>query len=342
MSDPDQNILDDLNNFDDIFHDYGDDLDENEDVDLDFLPYFTNPSKNAGNDDSKDAELIDLELDLVKDKDKDTEQQLSQKLSQLSASNEQETTTAKRPLLTPSSPVSIMKKLKTDIIDPLQTDEMPDYLLDKSKAFEKYMNPYLTSNTTNLTMEDLRQVAFLQHKLALIELHISLWTTYLHSGTGQILNVEESPWQIVNSFQLRATRAPLCIWPEKLKSIIPADQQANVLNYVTQKIRQLRTQHLSYKTQLNKRKAELKDHFTSEIDEKINKFVQDYGMILRRIIIESQIVIIKYDYYDQLFLSDFKHELHYADQVRFSILLHNIFFIFNFRSKYLKIFVKVN
>ncbi|CAF1674880.1 unnamed protein product, partial [Adineta ricciae] len=45
----------------------------------------------------------------------------------------------KHSALTPTSPVSLMKKLKSDITDPLSSEEMPDYLLNDSRTFEQYM-----------------------------------------------------------------------------------------------------------------------------------------------------------------------------------------------------------
>ncbi|UJR29606.1 hypothetical protein I4U23_017154 [Adineta vaga] len=308
-----------LNRFDDIFHDYGDDLDEKDDLDIDFLEHFTNPSKNSNNRDDDDND------------NNDTEQHLSQKLNQLSPSNEQTTatTTTKRPLLTPSSPTSIMKKLKSDLIQPISTtDEMPDYLLNDSKTFEQIMHPYLQANTSNLTIEDLRQVAYLEHQLALLNLHVSLWKTYLHSGTGQLINTEPSVWQISMSTILHTTtRTPLRIWPEKLKSIILADPNHNSTqinqityetcsNYVSQKLTDLRKQSRTLESQLNDCKVKLNYRFTSEINETIKNYVQEYGIALHQIFIESQIAIIKYDYYDGLFVSDFHHETYYADQLK--------------------------
>ena len=105
MSNSNQNIADDLDNFDDIFHDYGDDADEKDDAEIDFLAYVTDPSKNTDNVDNP-TEEIDFRFDTS------TEQHLSQRLSQMAASTTEEDTRRKRPALTPTSPVSLMKKIK--------------------------------------------------------------------------------------------------------------------------------------------------------------------------------------------------------------------------------------
>ncbi|UJR12965.1 hypothetical protein I4U23_017139 [Adineta vaga] len=306
-----------LKHFDDIFHEHGDDLDENEDVDIDFLQYFTNPSKDTDNDDSDKA---------------DVEQRLSQKLSQLSASNEPvttTTTTTKRPLLSPTSPESVIKKFKNDLLQPIPvSDEMPDYLSNDNKVFQETIQPYLQANTSNLTIEDLQQIAYLEHKLALLNLHISLWKTYLDSGTGGLMNDESSDWQITMSRRLQLTsRSPLCIWPKKLKSMILADPQHNSTkieqinyvtcnDYVTKKLHYLKKESRIVAHQLNGNKIQLNHRFTSEIDETITNYVQEYGIRLQQIIIEHEIAIIKYDYYDALFVSDFNREIPYADQLK--------------------------
>ena len=314
MSNSNQNIADDLDNFDDIFHDYGDDADEKDDAEIDFLAYVTDPSKNTDNVDNP-TEEIDFRFDTS------TEQHLSQRLSQMAASTTEEDTRRKRPALTPTSPVTLMKKLKSDIADPLSSEEMPDYLLNDSRTFEQYMDE-------SPSIEDLRQIAYLEHKTALIELHIAFWTAHLNSGTGQLLITESAAWQISKSSTRRIERSRFQRWSDKLKAIILADDQVKVpnnhvtyemcFNYVTEKIRQLRTQLTKYRIELKQRKEQLNTHFTAAMDEKIKSFVEDYGMTLRRILIESKIVVIKCDYYDELFKSNFEYEGAYAHQVSHS------------------------
>ncbi len=101
------------------------------------------------------------------------EQHLSQKLSQLSASENVEPPSMivvnKRPATTPTTPPSkaTLKKLRTEV------DDLPKYLSRIEKTFETTMNPLLqqaAATADRITIGDLRQLAVLQHKLELIKL----------------------------------------------------------------------------------------------------------------------------------------------------------------------------
>ncbi|CAF1034034.1 unnamed protein product [Rotaria magnacalcarata] len=99
----------DFDRFDDVFHQYGDDIDEDQDKTADFDHLYVNMNK-GNNDDFIAAQLCDLENDPVIEIQTE-EEHLSQKLSQLSASgktkdkfsNEPTTTAKKRLAITPSA-----------------------------------------------------------------------------------------------------------------------------------------------------------------------------------------------------------------------------------------------
>ncbi|CAF2835473.1 unnamed protein product, partial [Rotaria sp. Silwood2] len=127
----------DVDRFDDIFHKYGDDIDEDEDKIIDFdnlqQRIIQEEDEYNDNDNTEDiipvGEVLDNDSTVILVELTVKEDDLSQKLSQLSASTEAKITThqeqsnesksRKRPVLTPTTPTTISqtgrttKKLKT-------------------------------------------------------------------------------------------------------------------------------------------------------------------------------------------------------------------------------------
>ncbi|CAF4812024.1 unnamed protein product, partial [Rotaria sp. Silwood2] len=147
----------DIDRFNDIFHQYGDDMDEERDPNVDFDNLYMNIGKdNDNNDNNTDVFeiqqlnddkniLVDLTAEVVE------EEHLSQKLSQLSATDiEQEdsdkfkpSTIKKRPALTPTTTTgNITKKMKSN--EEEQSNRMmPRYLSSNNKVFEQVISPVL-------------------------------------------------------------------------------------------------------------------------------------------------------------------------------------------------------
>ncbi|CAF4213461.1 unnamed protein product, partial [Rotaria sp. Silwood2] len=87
MADPHQNFEKDIDRFDDIFHQYGDDMDEDKDINVDFDNLYTIFGKDNNNDDENklEIELLNDTKNILVDPTVEEEEHLSQKLSQLSA-----------------------------------------------------------------------------------------------------------------------------------------------------------------------------------------------------------------------------------------------------------------
>ncbi|CAF1459293.1 unnamed protein product [Rotaria sordida] len=85
MADSDRNIERDINRFDDIFHRCDDDIDEEEDTNIDFDNLYMNIGKDNNNDVIEIEQLNDDKNNLIDSVFK--EENLSQKLSQLSATD---------------------------------------------------------------------------------------------------------------------------------------------------------------------------------------------------------------------------------------------------------------
>ncbi|CAF1411329.1 unnamed protein product [Rotaria sordida] len=127
---------------------------------------------------------------------KSEEQVLSQKLTQLSITTNNQQSTAME-----------------DIADEIK--QIPDYLSKRNESFIQMINQVIsiTANlaTTNKTKKELRQIAILIYKIMVIQISNSLWTTYLKSGMGQL---------IIQSKEQVNCLTNLHIWPKEIKSII--------------------------------------------------------------------------------------------------------------------------
>ncbi|CAF1435042.1 unnamed protein product, partial [Rotaria sordida] len=130
MADPHRNFEKDINQFDDILHRYGDDMDEDKDPNVDFDNLYMNIGKDNENDDDEEiVEIVQFNdnksvlIDLTTAAEEaEGEEHLSQKLSQLSATDKEQedsdkfkrSTVKKRPALTPSTTTdNISKKMKS-------------------------------------------------------------------------------------------------------------------------------------------------------------------------------------------------------------------------------------
>ncbi|CAF3050590.1 unnamed protein product [Rotaria sp. Silwood2] len=314
MADPHQNFEKDIDRFDDIFHQYGDDMDEDKDINVDFDNLYTIFGKDNNNDDENklEIELLNDTKNILVDPTVEEEEHLSQKLSQLSAiDKEQEdidkskrSTIKKRPTLTPSTTTdNISKKMKQNEEEQLNSI-VPRYLSSNNQAFEQMINPVLQKTRSSISIEYLREIALLIHQLECIDLDRLLWTTYLRSGTGTL--------------KPQATTT-LFLWPAEVKTKMITRGRTTVsdpneidydscLDYVQRVLRKFQSQTEHYQAQLKERKQHLNNCWTCEIEEAIMKFVQQHIIPLYKVPIEGQIVTVEYDYNDRLIELEYKQQ----------------------------------
>ncbi|CAF4589393.1 unnamed protein product, partial [Rotaria sp. Silwood2] len=310
MADPHRNIERDIDRFDDIFHQYGDDMDEEEDSNVDFDNLSMNIGKDNDNDDDNtdvfeieklnDEKniLVDLTAEVVEE-----EEHLSQKLSQLSATDKEQedsdkfkpSTIKKRPALTTSTTtVNIPKKMKLDE-EEQSSSQIPRYLSSNNKAFEQMINPVLQKTRRSINIEYLREIALLIHQLECIDLDRLLWTTYLRSGTGTLKPQETTT---------------LSLWPKEVKTKMIARGRTTVsdpneidhdscLDYVQRVLQKFRNQTEHYQGQLKERIQYLDKYWTCEIEEAITKFVQQHIAAVDKVTTKGLIATVEYDYNDR-------------------------------------------
>jgi hypothetical protein len=227
--------------------------------------------------------------------------QLSTKDTNNDGNSEEEylSTNTKRQLSTPSTPDVISKKtrLEADDDDENQKEEpIPGYLKSTNQIFDQLLTDHIMqSSITTMTMEDLRQLAILKHKMAAIPLRKKLWTTYFKSGTGQ--------WQTQHSSKTTVDRR---IWPMEVKKMISSTSNAMDINQqkdeqkicetlVHQHFKELNNTMEQYQNEFNKKKKDLIG-YTDDMEKKIEAFVQQNGIRPLQMKLDYQIAILEYDY----------------------------------------------
>ncbi|CAF4772188.1 unnamed protein product [Rotaria sp. Silwood1] len=315
MTNRDRNIERDIDRFDDIFHHYGDDIDEDKDTTVDFDHLYTIFGKDNDMDETDvvETELFNdnknISVDLTVEEE---EEHLSQKLSQLSAVDKEQdlnnkfksSTVNKRPTLTPSTTIeNISKKMKFDKEEQI-SHLIPRYLSSNTKTFEQMINPILQKTRISISIEYLREIALLIHQIECVNLDQLLWTTYLRSGTGTL-----KP----------QTNTTLYLWPVEVKQRMMDRGQttasnpneighASCLDYVQRVLQKFQNQTDHYQAQLKERKQRLLNCWTCEIEEAITKFVRQYVEALYKITTEGLIAAVEYDYHDRLIQLEYEQE----------------------------------
>ena len=239
----------------------------------------------------------------------------------------------KRSALTPSTPATpraVIKKIKVapkDSASVVQATSMPSYLSHTQKKFDEIITPHLpadaTSATTTILVEELRQMAFLEHQLQLVNIDLTLWTVYLHSGTAKLKQAIDEDRSVQETLFQPLTTLPLneypCIWPKRLRSTMISDaelqlqknsniDQNTYLNYVNKTLAQFNEQIRSYGKQKEQRRKRLQSNLTPEIEQVIDNFVEEHGIALYRIVHEGLVAAVKYNYLDRMGELEFQRE----------------------------------
>jgi len=290
---------------------------------------FDNLSMNIGQD-NDDDELFEIEQPVASetvavDLNPQEEEHLSQKLSQLSASDKESSqskdiTNKKKRSVVTTSTIDIRKKMKpseeeeADVSSDEDSDEsddlMPKYLLSTNAAFQQMMIRLLQQNASAINIENLRAIALLIHKLECIKLDMRLWVTYLHSGTGK-LNLPEQQQQEQEQAATSIRHPTLLMWPKQVKTHMISQGCAtssnpneiddeSCLNHVHTVLEKFQNQTISYETELKQSKEQLSTGWTSEMEEAITGFVEKNVRTFYGIEIDLKISSVEYAYRDRL------------------------------------------
>ncbi|CAF1411339.1 unnamed protein product [Rotaria sordida] len=188
--------------------------------------------------------------------------------------------------------------------------QIPDYLSKRNESYKQIINQIISTTanlaTSNKTKEELRQISILIYKIMVIQIYNSLWTTYLKSGTGQL---------IIQSKEQLNCLTNLHIWPKEIKTIITqksikmnaTNENEIYMNFISNKLHELDNQLKQYQAELNQ-KINSFYGYTLKLQQLIETYIQQ-NMSSFRMEIEHKIELIHYDYYIQaLKLEYYRHD----------------------------------
>ncbi|CAM4935442.1 unnamed protein product [Rotaria socialis] len=192
---------------------------------------------------------------------------------------------------------STMKNIQEEI------KKIPQYLTLENKSFQividQALSMIITMKTRNNQRKKLQDIALLVHKMKLILMYRRLWTIYLKSGMGQLIN--QSKIQCNYPVDVK-------IWPEEVKNIL-SSREINKKNehkicsqFVKCYLRKFNDQLEQYHMKWHKET----DHFhgyTYQILQLFENYMKQYlrPLCLK---IEHKIEVLHYDYHIQAI----KHE----------------------------------
>ncbi|CAF1049326.1 unnamed protein product [Rotaria sordida] len=179
-------------------------------------------------------------------------------------------------------------------------DQLSDYFEVIEDMFEQEMQPYLTKLTNQITLDDLRDLAILKHRIAKIDLEKKLWLIYLQFGRGERMTTER--------MKLNVDRR---LWPAVVKKKFhSAASNANDSNTgeseqqvyerkVHQYIEDLFEKIEFYSMEYHEKKTQFIG-FTNEMEQAIETFIQHYSIVPFRLKFNYRIAILEFNYDDQL------------------------------------------
>jgi hypothetical protein len=213
-----------------------------------------------------------------------------------------------------------MKDLSTDITNPkdslfnetkIKIETIPNYLTKGNKSFKHMIYQILSTMkiaTTTKNMDDLRQIAILNYKIMIIQIYQFLWTAYIKSGMGQLIDQSKEKVSIIYPTNLS-------IWPKDIKTMIQAikmDKKANVeqehyLEFVNSHLSELDNHLKKYQIELNTKVNHFQG-YKSTIQIDIEKYLEPH-LHSFRMEIEHKLELIHYDYHIQaLKIEYFRHK----------------------------------
>lgn len=194
--------------------------------------------------------------------------------------------------------ISLIQEIQTDI------DKIPVYLTKRNPSFQEMVhNIHLTIKTTGTIIIDptnnkecIRKIGLLIYQIMIIQTYHSLWSTYLKSGSGELIITavnEPKPSYHVN----------IPIWPNELKALflaivkIPMKDTENqqYFNFVSEQLQLMDGELNRCRTQLNIF-ANKFHGYTLQIQNTIKSYIDEHSHSFR-MQIKHQIELLHYDYH---------------------------------------------
>ncbi|CAF2260260.1 unnamed protein product [Rotaria magnacalcarata] len=289
-----------------------DDIMEEYNQDFDFEAMNTNlDEEEMFIDDNNDKKIVEDRI-------------LSQELSQLSTEekyddNDEEylINDHKRPLSTPSTPDGTLKKMCLWNENETREDQEIDSI------FNKFIMNHKKKYTILMSMEDIRTLMILKHRISTSHMEKKQWMIYLKSGTGQ--------WTTKESIKTNVDRR---VWPLQVKRLI-TEKMATLDTYeihdehalgemiVNQRLQELNQKIEEYAMIFNTMKT-VCFGWTETMDEIIDTFVQQHSIVPFASKLNYKLTLWEYDYDDQLLQREYFRYQPTEYQIEMARLLQNL------------------
>lgn len=182
---------------------------------------------------------------------------------------------------------------------------------------ELYFTIISTTTTATITSvgakcyeEDLRTIAVLIYQIKSLKILLSLWTTYLKSGTGQLHINQRGP----------------SVWPTQVQTIVrkinnnvARNQNNACMQLVQERLDKFRTKMQQYEIQLDHLKRRLQGN-KETVFHTIEMFIQQNQENFREKI-DHKINLVQYDYNDRVLELQFLQQNPSDYCVRFYIIM---------------------
>ncbi|CAF1471287.1 unnamed protein product, partial [Rotaria sordida] len=261
---------------------------------------------------------------LIEEEQQDDETILSQKLSQLSTTDQHEinsliTSDKKRRLNFTASPNISSKKMKmtnndTDEDDNINDnytirDQIPKYLSMNNKAFVPMMKNIM-KNVQSISMNDIQKLALLMHQVAALRLKREIITIYLQSVTGTLMEPECDLIEADRRVWSMQVQSLMLQKKAKSKTTTEANQnnqQAACEDRLHERLEEINLEIDLSEGELIQKKNSLLE-FTSIMNEAIQIYVQEYGIKPLEMKHQLKKAIVMYNYQIEILERKYLHE----------------------------------
>ncbi|CAF4071230.1 unnamed protein product [Rotaria sordida] len=263
-------------------------------------------------------------VELIEEEQQDDETILSQKLSQLSTTDQHEinsliTSDKKRRLNFTASPNISSKKMKmtnndTDEDDNINDnytirDQIPKYLSMNNKAFVPMMKNIM-KNVQSISMNDIQKLALLMHQVAALRLKREIITIYLQSVTGTLMEPECDLIEADRRVWSMQVQSLMLQKKAKSKTTTEANQnnqQAACEDRLHERLEEINLEIDLSEGELIQKKNSLLE-FTSIMNEAIQIYVQEYGIKPLEMKHQLKKAIVMYNYQIEILERKYLHE----------------------------------
>jgi hypothetical protein len=196
------------------------------------------------------------------------------------------------------------KKMKMTMDDPNYVNDtekekgpIPTYLSLNNETFNHFVQN-LVATTNPIGIQDIQNIALCLHRIAAVHIQKQVSIIYFKSGTGTLRDPEPELVPVDRR-----------VWPIQVKSAMltqrltnttamdndPENEQLAYENLVHQRLQQMNQQTDQYEKDLDEKKRQLVG-FTSTMEDKIRKYVQQYGIQPLKLQRNLKIELLKHDY----------------------------------------------